>query len=164
MGALVVMALALGVAALAAVVLAVLLLRAGRERTQTRAQLQAAREETAALHERLDAVVARLERPAAGNDERSYLITDVGSSAGGQERVPDRLVLSATVGEPLVRVAALAHGVRRALSPESRNRILFEMRREVRRARKQRRKDTRDAWRRTQAEQRAAGPSAEDAA
>ena len=34
------------------------------------------------------------------------------------------------------RPLALGHGVRRALSPETRNRIRFEMRREVRRARK----------------------------
>jgi hypothetical protein len=53
--------------------------------------------------------------------------------------VPDRLVLSATLGEPLVKVAAFSHGVRRALSPESRNRIWFEMRREVRASRRRRR-------------------------
>jgi len=34
-------------------------------------------------------------------------------------------------------------GVRRALSPESRNRIAFEMRREVKRARKERRRAAR---------------------
>jgi hypothetical protein len=37
-----------------------------------------------------------------------------------------------------VKVAAFGHGLRRALSPESRNRIGFEMRREVRAARKRR--------------------------
>jgi len=68
----------------------------------------------------------------------------------------DRLVLSATVGEPLVKAMALGHGVRRALSAESRNRIWFEVRREVRRARKQRRRETKEAWRRMQAEERAA--------
>jgi hypothetical protein len=48
-------------------------------------------------------------------------------------------VLSATLGEPLVKAAAFGHGVRRALSAESRNRIWFEMRREVRASRRRRR-------------------------
>ena len=70
--------------------------------------------------------------------------------------MPDRVVLSATLGEPLVRAVALGHGVRRALSAESRNRIRFEMRREVRRARKQRRREMKDAWRRSRTEESAA--------
>ena len=68
--------------------------------------------------------------------------------------MPDRVVLSATVGEPLVKVVSFGHGLRRALSPESRNRIWFEVRREVRRARKQRRREMKEAWRRMQAEER----------
>jgi hypothetical protein len=44
------------------------------------------------------------------------------------------------VTESVVKVAALAHGVRRALSPQSRNRIRFEMRREVKRSRRERRR------------------------
>ena len=68
-----------------------------------------------------------------------FLITDVGESHEAQPEVPSRLVLSATVGEPLVKIAAFAYGVRRALTPENRNRIRFEMRREIRRARKARR-------------------------
>jgi len=55
-----------------------------------------------------------------------------------------------------VKVVAFGHGVRRALSAESRNRIWFEMRREVRRARKQRRREMKDALRRMQAAERAA--------
>jgi hypothetical protein len=69
-----------------------------------------------------------------------FLITDIGTEAReGAEEVSSRLVLSATVGEPLVKLAAFAYGVRRALTPENRNRIRFEMRREIRRARKARR-------------------------
>ena len=41
--------------------------------------------------------------------------------------------------ETVVKAASLAHGVRRALDAETRNRIRFEMRRELKRARKQRR-------------------------
>ena len=55
-----------------------------------------------------------------------------GRARGRSPTVPDRVVLSATVGEPLVKAVAFGHGVRRALSAESRNRIWFEMRREVR--------------------------------
>ncbi len=51
------------------------------------------------------------------------------------------------LGESLVRVLSLGYGVRRALSAENRNRIRFEMRREVRRSRKQRRRDLRTAAR-----------------
>jgi hypothetical protein len=62
-------------------------------------------------------------------------------------RVPDQVVLSAAFGEPLVKVLAFGHGVRRALAPESRNRIGFEVRREMRRSRKVRRREMREAWR-----------------
>ncbi len=57
--------------------------------------------------------------------------------------------------ETVVKAASLAHGVRRALDPETRNRIRFEMKREVKRARKQRRADTRQARREWEARQRA---------
>ena len=42
---------------------------------------------------------------------------------------------------------SLGYGVRRALSAENRNRIRFEMRREVKRARRQRRRDLKEAKR-----------------
>ncbi len=70
--------------------------------------------------------------------------------------VPDRVVLSATVGEPLVRVVALGHGVRRALSAQSRNRIWFEVRQEVRASRRRRRRENRAFVREARAAQRAA--------
>ncbi len=57
--------------------------------------------------------------------------------------------------ETVVQAAALAAGLRRPISPESRNRIRFEMRREVKRARKQRRADLREARREWEARQRA---------
>lgn len=63
--------------------------------------------------------------------------------------------------ESVVRAAALLHGVRRALAPEVRHRIRFEMGREVKRARKVRRAEQRQALREWQARQRAsAGESA----
>jgi hypothetical protein len=69
---------------------------------------------------------------------------------------------SVAVGESLVRVLSFGHGVRRALSAENRNRIGFEVRQEVRRSRKQRRRDVREAKRNLRADQRTG--LAEDAA
>jgi hypothetical protein len=71
------------------------------------------------------------------------------------DRVPDRLVLSATLGEPLVKIVAFSHGIRRALSPAARNRIRFEMRQEVRAARKRRRRLVKEYLRDTRAGERA---------
>jgi hypothetical protein len=130
-----------------------------RSRAQTRRALDAAVAETAELRRRLDALSEQLERSLAADRARmadsAYVITDAGEHRP-EPTVPDRVVLSATVGEPLVKAVAFGHGLRRALSPESRNRIWFEMRREVRRARKQRRREMKEAWRRRQAEERAA--------
>lgn len=111
------------------------------------ATIESARAETESLRTRLDELAAQ--RASEGG----LLITDAGQGAGqdagrGVEMVPDRLVLSATLGEPLIRLASVAHGLGRALSAETRNRIGFEMRREYRRARKQRKRETRAAWRR----------------
>ena len=58
------------------------------------------------------------------------------------------------VGESLVRVLSLGYGVRRALSAENRNRIAFEVRREVKRSRKQRRREVKEARRHLRAAQR----------
>jgi len=140
-------------------VLCVLVLRrrAGSRR-ELAAALSEAQAETAELRSRLDALTEKLERQSSSMirvDDPAYVITDAGE-ARPEPNVADAVVLSATVGEPLVKVVAFGHGVRRALSAESRNRIWFEMRREVRRARKQRRREMKDAWRRMQAEDRAA--------
>jgi hypothetical protein len=80
--------------------------------------------------------------------QTEYVITTAGdpvADARGLQAVPERAVLSVTLGEPLVKLAAFGYGVRRALSAESRNRIAFEMRREVKRARKERRRAARRA-------------------
>lgn len=136
----------------------VLVLRSRSSRRDLATALLAARAETAELRSRLDAITEQLERQSASMirvDDPAYVITDAGAPAP-RSNVSDRVVLSASVGEPLVKVVAFGHGVRRALSAESRNKIWFEMRREVRRARKQRRREMKEAWRRVQAEQRAA--------
>lgn len=139
---------------LLACVLVVLL----RSRAEAQRELASTQAETAALRDRLDRLTEQLERQSTTMirvDDPAYVITDAGAPAL-EPNVSDRVVLTATVGEPLVKMVAFGHGVRRALSAESRNRIRFEVRREVRRARKQRRREMKDAWRRMQAEDRAA--------
>jgi hypothetical protein len=161
MGAPLQVAAAAVVLLLVTVVLVVVL----RSRAASRRALTASRAETEALRQRLEALEERLETTTASLVETrdAYLITDAGAERP-EPNVPDRVVLSATFGEPLVKVVALGHGVARALSPESRNRIWFEMKREVRRARKQRRRETKEAWRAMRADQRAAVDEAGDEA
>ncbi|HNA99738.1 MAG TPA: hypothetical protein PKX56_06440 [Marmoricola sp.] len=100
------------------------------------------------LRGELTGLAHRLEQAESVTEQidEAVLITRIGEGTPEVE-VPDRIVLSATLGEPIVKSAAFFHGLRRALAPESRNRIRFEMKREVRRARKQRRQDMKDAYR-----------------
>jgi hypothetical protein len=149
-------------AAMTAVVVALSVLFA-RERRRARAE----REDLLAEHRALSARVEELSRSSLAqqqlsDDRADWVITRLGEaddSGSGLARRPvtDQLVLSAAFGEPLVKVVALGHGVRRALSPESRNRIRFEVRREVRRARKSRRKEMKQAWRQMRADRRSDG-------
>jgi hypothetical protein len=148
-------------AAVALLLLACVLVLVLRSRTNSRRELadalSRAQAETTELRSRLDALTEQLERQSSSMisvDDPAYVITDAGTPPL-EPTVPDRVVLSATVGQPLVKVVAFGHGMRRALSAESRNRIRFEMRREVGRTRKQRRREMREAWRRMQAENRA---------
>jgi len=158
--------LALTGLALAAVVL---LLALARLRGRTNRQVDAARAEAAELRARLD----RLEqerseavRPPV-RDQRDHRITGVGvsetgprpsSTADEYEIQPARLERAVfadhMLREGVIRLGSLAHGVRRGLSAETRNRIRFEMKREVRRTRKQRHADMRTAHREWQARQR----------
>ena len=102
--------------------------------------------------------------PASASSSTSvageYVITRIGSpTATTLEPVdpPDaRLFADIVLRETVVKAASFAHGVRRGLSPEIRNKMWFEMRREVRRARKQRRADLKAAQRDWKARQRAA--------
>ena len=57
--------------------------------------------------------------------------------------------------ESVVMAASWTHGLRRALSPASRNRIRFEVRQETRRATRQRRAETKQALREFRARERA---------
>ena len=97
--------------------------------------------------------------PSASPDGASpeFVITELGAE---EPRAPvptveARLFGDLVLRETVVQAASWAHGVRRALTPESRNRIRFEMKREVKRARKQRRADLRQARREWEDRQRA---------
>jgi hypothetical protein len=121
---------------------------AGQRRLEL--DLAATRAELATLRDRLEQVDARSAPPAAERpdaDRPDYVITTLADASapepvreptheGGPSR---REFASVAVTESVVKLAALAHGVRRALSPQSRNRIRFEMGREVKRARRERR-------------------------
>lgn len=144
------------VTALALVVLvaAVLVLQRGLRaaRRHTEELLAAAASDADALRERLAGLEVQLrtravatetrERvPVAVVDDREYLITELGNDRG--PKVPARIVpapqfADILLRESVIKTAALAAGLRRALTPEVRNRIRFEMKREVKRSRKER--------------------------
>jgi len=155
-----------GALALVALVLAVALLRA---RSRTERVLAQAQAETAVLRDQVAALERRLDRPAV-RPEASFVITDLGQEAAPEQAeqpaaaISSALFADLVLRETVVKAASLAHGVRRALDPETRNRIRFEMRREVKRARKQRKVDTREALREWQERQRAAMPEEGSAA
>jgi hypothetical protein len=102
-----------------------------------------------------------LDAPVAAPELTEYVITHLGEPEEEPEVQPaptvaPGLFADLVLRESVVQAASLFHGVRRALSPETRNRIRFEMRREVKRSRKQRRADLRAARREWEARQRAA--------
>lgn len=155
------------------VALVLLVTRRRRSRADLERALVAAQRETDDLRHQLDELTgatghapAHLEALFATSPPKSepaeFVITHIGEpedaaavESADTVRVPDRMVLSATLGEPLVKVAAFSHGVRRALSAESRNRIWFEMRREVRSSRRRRRRLRKDLMRDHRARERA---------
>lgn len=103
-------------------------------------------------------------RPA---DEVAYVITEM--EAGQErvatpvppERIEGRLFVDIVARESAVKAASYVHGLRRALAPETRNRIRFEMRRQRRQARKDRRVEMREALRHYRARRQADGRPAE---
>jgi hypothetical protein len=156
-----------GLVALACVVVVLVVsVRRSRRRTEellvtAAGDAEALREQLAAIEEQLRAqaeAAAVTERvPVAVVDGREYVITELGDEAG--PRVPARVVpgpvfADILLRESVIRTASLAAGLRRALSPEVRHRIRFEMKREVKRARKQRKGDLRQARREWEARQR----------
>ncbi|MFT4082288.1 MAG: hypothetical protein QM638_06855, partial [Nocardioides sp.] len=90
-----------------------------------------------------------------------YVITSLGAvepaPAGDRAAVQLRApaFADAVLRDAAVHTAAWAHGVRRAFSPAVRNRAWFEMRQELKRARKARKVEVREALREYRARHRA---------
>ena len=166
------------VAVVLAVLVAVALRASRRERRRLATQVDAAHADVDALRAQVEELSRRLTGTEAAGSVREaheFVITSLpdGSLRGtlaapDDDPVPAGPPLSAgqfasvALGESLVRVLSLGYGVRRALSSENRNRIRFEMRREVKRSRRQRRRDLKEAKRLRRADQR--DELAEDAA
>jgi hypothetical protein len=77
--------------------------------------------------------------------------------------VPAPVFADLLLKETVVQTASLFQGLRRALAPETRNRIRFQMRQEVKRSRKQRRAELREVRREWAARQRTAMAADEQA-
>ncbi len=107
-----------------------------------------------------DEASRRVEPSSTNGGASEYVITRIGSADSDDLEPVDppdaRLFADIVLRETVVKAASFAHGVRRGLSPENRNKMWFEMRREVKRARKQRRADLKAAQRDWKARQRAA--------
>ena len=154
--------LVIGACALALATLVALLVT----RAASRREVAAARTEAADLRRRLE----ELERAVDDRAQQAALEPVLVASPVEQPEpvvleprvVEGRLFADLVLRESVVTAASWFHGVRRALSPENRNRIAFEMRREVKRARKSRRAEMAEALRAYRARERAA--DSEDAA
>jgi hypothetical protein len=149
-----VVAVVCGLLALASLTLAGV---AARTSARTRRELEEARAESRALTAR----VAALEHEARREVPPAHRVVPVlegrvheGRVHEGElptvtidGRIDGRLFADLVARESVVKAAGLAHGLRRALDPATRNRIRFEARQEVKRARRQRKADLRAALR-----------------
>jgi hypothetical protein len=140
------------VIAAAALVVVVLVGALLRLRRSTAAALAAAGRDQAELRDRLEQLERAAAPPAASEPAGEFVITDIGrrrsdDPVAAPTRIEGRLFADIVLREGVVKVASLAHGVRRALAPEQRNRIRFEVRRETRRATRRRKADVKEALR-----------------
>jgi hypothetical protein len=101
-------------------------------------------------------------RPSGDADDSTYVITRLDADPRATASVPvaaaidGRLFADIVARETVVKAASWTAGLRRALSPESRNRIRFQVRQETRRAGRERRAETKQALREFRARERAA--------
>lgn len=134
-----------------------------------------ARRHARRLESVVDALVARVgttDRPPVADpqtvpavDATAYVITGLDTpevEAPPARPVDGRLFADIVARETVVKAASWTHGLRRALSPASRNRIRFEMRQETRRAGRERRAETKQALREFRARERAASGAVRD--
>lgn len=135
-----------------------------RERERAAAELARTRSEAAELRARVEALAAQaaLAGRAAHAEPEEFVITHLGEpdedelGPGDDTRIDRRLFADLVLRESLVKAAALGHGVRRALAPETRNRIRFEMKREVKRSKRARKDEYRRVREEIRARERAA--------
>jgi heme exporter protein D len=83
-------------------------------------------------------------------DDEALIPTPLGSDeddATPAVRVDREAFWDLLLRESVVRAAAVGHGVRAVLDPRTRNRVRFEVRQEIKRARKQRKSEERAAVR-----------------
>jgi hypothetical protein len=145
----------IGVLALLVVGVAALALRLSRRIESLEARLAASSDPIGSSESPFHDTPASLDVP----EPPEYVITHLGEVKPEPEvetvpTVAPGMFADIVLRESVVQAASLFHGVRRALAPETRNRIRFEMRREVKRSRKQRRADLRAARREWEARQR----------
>ena len=161
---------AAGVVALAALALALL----GQRRARRAESLAAQLVERVSL---LEAPVTDTPQPVVdGADASTYVITALDTHATTRDEpghvpvaapIDGRLFADIVARETVVTAASWTAGLRRALAPESRNRIRFHVRQETKRAGRERRAETKQALREFRARERAAagrGGSGEDVA
>ena len=125
---------------------------------------------TLRLRGRLDSLESRVAEPAPpaappapavpAVAEPEFVITRVGETVETGEAaepvptVPAPVFADIVARESVIQAASLAAGLRRALSPETRHRIRFHVRQEVKRSRKQRKVELREVRREWAARQR----------
>lgn len=148
-----------------ALVLVALLLAARALRRAARAEARAAAlEERVAL---LGSPVAEAPRPVAEADTSTFVITHLGEHDAVEREtavaqpIDGRLFADIVARETVVKAASWTHGLRRALSAESRNRIRFQVRQETRQAGRERKAELKQALREHRARRRDAGFAAE---
>jgi hypothetical protein len=150
------------VLAVLVVALAVLLLRLQRRLAAVEDQLEARRSPSSdarVLPEEVsESTFTTFDASPAATE---YVITRIGEPEVAEApepvpTVPAPVFADLVLKETVVQTASLFQGLRRALAPETRNRIRFQMRQEVKRSRKQRRADLREMRREWATRQRAA--------
>ena len=93
-------------------------------------------------------------------EQSTFVITGLGTEGADGAQAPvardidGRLFTDIVARETVVKAASWTHGLRRALSAESRNRIRFEVRQETRRAGRERRAEMKQALREFRARER----------
>lgn len=141
--------------------------------TSARRRASSAEDLAASLLQRIEGSTAPPAADGSAQDlpERpAHLITEVGTAVTPEQdaavvpaRIEGRLFSDIVARETVVKTAGLVHGLRRAASPEVRNRVRFEMRQELKRTRRRRRADLKEALRDLRRRQREAeDPSYDD--